>query len=100
MSDELLQKNLAMTEEVLRVTRSIRRHLIYQMVMSWIKFLIVVVPLGLAVYYAPRIISSYTGQLQSVLSGKANPADLLKNLPLSEAQKQQFLKELQTKAVK
>lgn len=76
-----LEKNIALTEENLRLTKKIHNYITFQKVMSFVYFLIIVVPIVLSVIFLPPLLSKLFAQYQEVLGG--NPAalnpDLLKS---------------------
>jgi hypothetical protein len=65
--EELIQKNLEMTEDIYKMTKSIKSFINFQKVMSVIYFLIIVLPLIAGFIFLPpllkNIIDQYNGAL-------------------------------------
>jgi len=78
---ELLERNLALTEEIYKMTKSVKRYINFQKVMSVIYFVLIVVPIILSVLYLPPLLKGIFSQYESVLGGDdfikiMNPSDL------------------------
>lgn len=71
---ELLEKNLEMTQEIFKMTKSIKSYLLWQRVYGFIKFVIIIVPLVLGVIYLPPILKNLFGQYQGLLDLIKNPS--------------------------
>lgn len=71
---ELLEKNLAMTQEILKITKSIKSYLFWGKIYGAIKFIIIIVPLILGAIYLPSILKNLFGQYQGLLNSLNNPA--------------------------
>jgi len=86
MDDEikkLLEKNLQLTQEVYKMTKSIKSFVIWQRIFGLLKILIIVVPIVLGIIYLPPLIKDLINQYQSILDigsvvGDSNMSDLLK----------------------
>jgi hypothetical protein len=77
---ELLEKNLALTAEIHEMTHKIKRYITFQKVLSFIYFLLIVVPLVLSAIYLPPLIKNMVGQygdLIGVPAGKLDVGSLL-----------------------
>lgn len=94
---ELLEKNLKWSQIIYEQNRKINNKLLWTTIASWIKIVIIVVPIVLAIIFlAPmaRNLSSFYSNL--LLSGGANnktPESLeqiIKLLPLNQAQQEQI----------
>lgn len=75
-SKDLLARNLKVSEEILDLSRYIKRYIKWQKIMGWVKLLLIVVPVVWGLLYLPALLkdslSSYG--LESII----NPAGLLK----------------------
>ena len=82
--EELLEKNIEMTEEIHRMTKKIDRFVFWQKIFQTINILIIVVPIMLGIIYLPPLLKSVIGQYQELLeTGESNgvsPSDLLETL--------------------
>lgn len=82
---ELLEKNLELTQEIFKMTKSIKSYIVWERVFGVIKLLLIVVPIILGVIYLPPLLKNVIGQYQSLLgtqgnSGSGGFKDLLKSL--------------------
>lgn len=59
---ELLEKNLALTEEIHEMTHKIKRYISFQKFMSAVYFLIIVVPIILSIIYLPPLLKNIFSQ--------------------------------------
>ncbi|MFA6106580.1 MAG: hypothetical protein WC745_02790 [Patescibacteria group bacterium] len=78
---ELLERNLALTEEIYKMTKSVKGYVNFQKVMSVIYFLLIVVPIILSAIYLPPLLKGIFSQYGSALGGDdflktVNPSDL------------------------
>lgn len=64
---DLLEKNLALTEEIHDMTHKIKRYVTFQKVLSLIYFLLIVVPLVLGAIYLPPLLKGIASQYGEVL---------------------------------
>ncbi len=83
---KLVEKNLEVSEEILKIAKYVKSHIFWTRVYGTIKFLLIVVPLILGIIYLPPLLKDIFGQYQSVLTGaplgSGQSADeLLKKLP-------------------
>jgi hypothetical protein len=80
---ELMEKNLALTEEIYKMTKKIKAYVNFQKVMSFIYFLLIVVPIILGIIFLPPLLSGVIKQYQDLLGSDTtgNVNDLLKSLP-------------------
>lgn len=77
---KLLEKNIELTEEILKMTKSIKHFVTFQKFMSFVYLLIIVVPIVLSIIYLPPLLGGVFKQYQELL-GVGSPAgvtDLLK----------------------
>lgn len=71
---KILEKNLKLTEEIHKMTKSIKSFVLWQRIFGVLKILIIVVPIVLAAIFIPRLIEDV----------KSNPEKIISN-PLIEA---------------
>jgi hypothetical protein len=64
---ELIKKNIEMTEEILKISRKIKRNMIWQQIFGVIKVIIIVVPLVFGIIYLPTIYKNLLGMYQEML---------------------------------
>lgn len=64
---ELLEKNLELTEEIYKMSRSVRNYVITQRIFGVLKFLIIVVPIILAFIYLPPLVKGAIAPYQELL---------------------------------
>ncbi|HLD60524.1 MAG TPA: hypothetical protein VJA27_00070 [Patescibacteria group bacterium] len=91
---ELLEKNLKWSQIIYEQNRKINHKLLWAAIASWLRFLIIAVPLILAILYLPRLIKefqcSFLGGTDCPAGQKNGNENLLKLLPLDPAQKEQL----------
>lgn len=68
--EELLEKNLAMTEEIYKMTRSIKRYVTFQKIMSVIYLLLIILPIIAGAIFLPPIIKDLIEQYRSIMGGE------------------------------
>ena len=73
----LLEKNLALTQEIYAVTKKLKNYLKWQRVGSVIYILIIVVPLILAFFYLPQMVNF---AINAVVPGGIEQKDSLQQL--------------------
>lgn len=73
---ELLEKNLALTEEIHEMTHKIKRYITIQKVLSFIYFLLIVVPLVLSAIYLPPLIKNMVGQYGNLIGMPSGSIDI------------------------
>lgn len=73
---ELLEKNLKWSQIIYEQNRRIKNRMLWSAIGSWLKVLLILIPLGLAVWFLPPIAKDVWGQYQS-LTGKTGPAKSL-----------------------
>lgn len=64
---KLMEKNLAVSEEILKITKKLKTHMIMERIFSAFKILIIAVPIALGVIYLPPIIEGLINQYQELL---------------------------------
>jgi hypothetical protein len=83
---KIIEKNLEVSEEILKTVKYIRSHIFWSRVYGTIKFLLIVVPLVLGLIYLPPLIKDLFGSYQSALTGDIQknpqtPEEVLNKLP-------------------
>ncbi|MFA4941715.1 MAG: hypothetical protein WC582_03965 [Patescibacteria group bacterium] len=66
---KLLEKNLELTEDVHKMVKSIKSYMFWQNVFSFLKILIIVVPIVIGIIYLPPLLKDIFQQYQSLLGG-------------------------------
>lgn len=96
---ELLEKNLKWSQIIYEQNRKINSKLMWSAIASWIRILLIVVPIILLTYFLPPFIKNLQNTYGGLLGGKttttvapsANSIDqLLKILPLDPAKQEQI----------
>lgn len=70
--EQLLEENLKLTREVHAMTRSVKRYVTFQKVLSAIYLLLFVVPLILGAIYIPKFLGEYLAPYQELMNGGQN----------------------------
>jgi len=65
--EELLRKNLELTEEIHKMAKRIDRFVFWQKVLGTLQILIIVVPIILGVIYLPPLLENMLSQYQKLL---------------------------------
>ena len=66
---KLLEKNLTLTEEIHKMVKSIKRYMFWQNIWSFLKILVIVVPIVIGIIYLPPLLKGVFQQYQSLLGG-------------------------------
>jgi hypothetical protein len=83
---KLLEKNLELTEEIHKMVKSVKRYMLWQNIWSFLKILIIVVPITIGIIYLPPLLKDVFKQYQNLLgvenalnlgSGVSNPLESL-----------------------
>ena len=86
---ELVEKNLKWSQIIYEQNRKINHKLLWNTIANWVRLVIIIVPLAIALFFLPRIISDYNclvkGTCQNT-TGAKSVEDLLKYLPLGPAE--------------
>ena len=61
--EKLLQKNLAVSQEILDISRYIKKYVFWRKIIGLIKFLVIVIPIILGIIYLPPIIEDSLNNL-------------------------------------
>lgn len=73
---KLLEENLRLTREIEKMVRSIKNFVIWQRIWGTLKFLLIVVPLVLAIIYLPPFLKDALKEYQNLLDLTKNPPAL------------------------
>jgi hypothetical protein len=66
---KLLEENLQINKENNKMLRSIKRHFIWQKIVSIFYFIIIVGPIIWGIFYLPALLKPIIGQYQDLLGG-------------------------------
>lgn len=77
---KLLEENLKLTQEIYNMTKKIKNFITFQKIMSFIYFLLIVVPLILGIIFLPPLLKNVYSQYSELLGGEGgfNIGNLLK----------------------
>ncbi|MFA6171012.1 MAG: hypothetical protein WCW77_05160 [Patescibacteria group bacterium] len=70
--EELMERNLQLTEEIHKMTKGIKSYINFQKVMSIIYLLIIVLPIIAGLIFLPPLLGNMIGQYQSLLGGESS----------------------------
>ena len=93
---ELMEKNLKWSQIIYEQNRKIHHKLAWAAVASWIRLLLILIPLALAIWYLPPLLKNFLDQYGSLLGIEQGAADtnsldsLLKMLNLDPAKQEQL----------
>ncbi|MCU0679056.1 MAG: hypothetical protein MUC28_01245 [Planctomycetes bacterium] len=84
---KLMEENLAVTKEILKLTKKVRSFLLWQQIFGVVKIVIILIPIILGILYLPPLLKDLFGTYQELLDLKPD-LDVkgldsldLKNLP-------------------
>ena len=87
-AEEMLQKNLELTQEIFEMTKKIKRHITFQKIFSLIYFLIIIVPIILSIIYLPPLLKNAFGPYMELLDTDKGDVKLdIGNVNMDELQK-------------
>jgi len=92
----LLEKNLKWSQIIYEQNRKINSKLMWTAIASWLRTLLIVVPIILALWFLPSLFKSLQNTYGSLLGGQTTPIQsnsidqLLKVLPLDPAKQEQL----------
>lgn len=92
---DLLEKNLKWSQIIYEQNRKINQKLFWSTFANWLRLLLIIVPLVLAIWFLPPLLSGLMGTYGNLLNpssagSKTSVEDFLKMLPLSPAQEAQI----------
>lgn len=64
---DLVEENLKVSQEILKLTKYIRKYIVWQKILSWIKLFLIIVPLILALTYLPPFLSGFSSSFQDLI---------------------------------
>jgi hypothetical protein len=67
--EEMMAENLRLTEDIHRMTKTVKNYVVFQRILSFIYLLLIVVPLILSIIYLPPLLNNVIGQYQDLLGG-------------------------------
>lgn len=76
--EEMMEENLRLTQEIHRMTRSVKNYVVFQRILSGIYLFLIIVPLILGIIYLPPLLGNVIGQYQELL-GVSKDIDNIKN---------------------
>lgn len=99
---DLLEKNLKWSQIIYEQNRKINRKLLWTAVAGWLRFVLIVVPVLLALWYLPSFLRNFEMQYQKLVN-PANPQisstttlqQLINSLPIPASDKDQLQTKLQ-----
>lgn len=92
---ELMEKNLKWSQIIYEQNRKINNKLLWSAIADWIRLVVIMVPLILALLYLPPFIRNIQERYMQIFSGSTEVGrsqsikDLLNLLPLSNSQREQ-----------
>ncbi len=85
--EELLKRNLELTEEIHKMTKKIDRFVFWQKITWTLNILIIVVPIVLGIIYLPPLLKNTLGQYQKLLEDGSNGVNSIPSSELFESLK-------------
>ncbi len=92
---ELLEKNLKWSQIIYEQNRKINHKLMWSAIASWLRFLIILIPLTLGLLLIPQLARDYNCLVKGVNcseKSRGSIENLLKVLPLDDAQREELKK--------
>jgi len=78
---KILEKNLKLTKEIHEMAKSIKSFMMWQRVFSFLKILIIVVPIVIGIIYLPPLLKNVFEQYQGLLGiGGGTSGNIIENL--------------------
>jgi hypothetical protein len=77
--EDLIRKNLETSEEILSLTKYIKRYVFWQRIIGWAKIVLISIPIILAIVYLPPFLEGFSDSVQELMRSLAN----IQNLPNS-----------------
>ena len=82
---KLLEKNLKLTEEIYKMSKSIKSFMMWQKIFGFLKILIIVVPIVIGILYLPPLLKNVFEQYQGLLGIEGDGGNIIENLLKSGA---------------
>lgn len=76
---KLIEENLELTKEIHKMTKKVNRYMLWAQIFGFLKLLIIVIPIILAIMYLPPLLQGIFEQYKSIL-GISNGGDLIQGL--------------------
>lgn len=65
--ESLLEKNLELSEEILALSKYIKKYVYWKKIMTWLKLFLILVPILLAFLYIPPFLKNILGATESLM---------------------------------
>ncbi|HOZ53558.1 MAG TPA: hypothetical protein PK142_02675 [bacterium] len=65
--NDLVRENIKVSQEILSLTKYIKKYIIWQKIFSWIKLFLIVVPIILAFIYLPPFLKDFSASVQGMI---------------------------------
>ncbi len=65
--NDLVRENIKVSQEILSLTKYIKKYIIWQKIFSWIKLFLIVVPIVLAFIYLPPVLKDFSESVQGLV---------------------------------
>lgn len=70
--EELLEKNIKLTEDIHEMTVHIKKYIFWQRIFGFLKLFIILIPIILSIIYLPPLLGQVIEQYQSILGIQAD----------------------------
>ncbi len=77
--EDLVRKNLETSEEILKLSKYIKRYVFWQRIIGWAKIVLIAVPIILAIVYLPPFLEGISSSIHEFMASFTN----IQNLPNS-----------------
>jgi len=81
---DLLEQNMELSKEILEISRYIKKYVVFQRIMTFVKIFIILIPILLAFIYLPPLLQGLVEPFQSVIGiytgVESGNFDVLQNL--------------------
>jgi cytochrome b involved in lipid metabolism len=82
--EDLLQKNLELTQEIFKMVKSIKSYVLWARIGGFLKFLLIVVPLVAGTILLSPFLKDAYKQYQDLVGIKTDSEDLIKNFGINQ----------------
>lgn len=65
--NDLVRENLKVSQEILSLTKYIKKYIVWQKIFSWIKLFLIVIPIILAFIYLPPFLKDFSASIQGLV---------------------------------
>lgn len=66
--NKLIQKNLKISQEILDLSKYIKKYIVWQKIFSWIKLMLVIIPIIFAFIYLPPFLKDFSNSVQEIIN--------------------------------